>query len=82
MGVLAQRAPDIAGASETPDTAEAPTERTRALVASMHDAPLALQHCDRIIGLRDGQVQFDLPSGEITEDMLTTLYLLDDPVAG
>ncbi len=73
MGVLAQ------GAS---DTAEAPTQRTRALVASMHDAPLALQHCDRIIGLREGTVQFDLPSGEITEDMLTTLYLLDDAVAG
>ena len=54
----------------------------RAVVASMHDAPLALDHCDRIIGLRDGQLQFDKPSNEVTDAMLAELYLIEESVAG
>lgn len=50
----------------------------RALVTSMHDAPLALRHCDRIVALRLGAVQFDLPADEVTEERLTELYLIDD----
>ena len=50
----------------------------RALVTSMHDAPLALTHCDRIVAMRLGQVAFDLPSSEVTEAMLAELYELDD----
>ncbi|MEM9134895.1 MAG: ATP-binding cassette domain-containing protein [Actinomycetota bacterium] len=50
----------------------------RALVTSMHDAPLALRHCDRIVALRLGEVQFDLPAHEVTEERLTELYLIDD----
>ena len=54
-----------------------PAER-RALVASMHDAPLALRHCDRIVALHSGRIRFDLPSSEVTDAMLTDLYLIDD----
>lgn len=50
----------------------------RALVTSMHDAPLALAHCDRIIAMRLGQVVFDLPSSAVTDAMLGELYELDD----
>ncbi len=50
----------------------------RALVTSMHDAPLALRHCDRIVALRLGEVQFDLPAAEVTEERLRQLYLIDD----
>ncbi len=49
----------------------------RALVASMHDAPLALRHCDRIIAMRLGRVHFDLPSSEVTDELLDELYVLD-----
>ncbi len=53
----------------------------RALVASMHDAPLALRSCDRIVALRDGRVRFDLPSTQVTPELLTELYVLDEPTA-
>lgn len=49
----------------------------RMLVASLHDAPLAAKHCDRIVGLRNGTVIFDLPSQQITDEMLDDLYALE-----
>ncbi len=52
----------------------------RAMLASMHDAPLALRHCDRIVALRSGRLVFDLPSSAVTQDLLDELYVLDDPV--
>ena len=53
----------------------------RTLIASMHDAPLALRHCDRIVALRDGRVRFDLPAAEVTEPMLDDLYRIDPAAA-
>lgn len=53
-------------------------EPDRALIASMHDAPLALKYCSRIIGLRRGEVVFDLPSDTVEDAQLATLYELDD----
>lgn len=49
----------------------------RALVASLHDAPLALQHCDRVVAMRDGVIVFDLTSAEVTADMLDDIYALE-----
>lgn len=51
----------------------------RALVTSLHDAPLAQSHCQRVIGLAEGRVVFDLPAGEVTEELLVDLYALEDP---
>ncbi|MEM9034508.1 MAG: ATP-binding cassette domain-containing protein [Actinomycetota bacterium] len=53
----------------------------RALITSMHDAPLALAHCDRVIALREGRVVFDRPATEVTESHLTELYVIDEPSA-
>lgn len=50
----------------------------RAMVASMHDAPLALRHCDRIIAMRHGRLHFDRPAAEVTQDLLDELYVIDD----
>ena len=58
--------------------ADAASADGKALVASMHDAPLAIRHCDRIVALRNGTLQFDLPSAEVTDGLLETLYLLDE----
>lgn len=44
------------------------------LVATMHDVPLALRHFPRIVGLRDGELAFDLPAAEVTPGHLQTLY--------
>lgn len=50
----------------------------RCLVTSLHDADLALSHCERVVGLRDGRVSFDLPAAAVTEDMLAALYAFED----
>lgn len=50
----------------------------QALIASMHDAELALRHCNRIVAMRDGRIRFDLPPSDVTDDLLTSLYALDD----
>lgn len=44
------------------------------LVASLHAVELALAHFPRIIGLRDGQMLFDLPAGEVDQAQLDALY--------
>jgi phosphonate transport system ATP-binding protein len=49
----------------------------RALVASLHDAPLALRYCTRIVALRDGRVEFDKPVGEVDQSELDVLYELE-----
>ena len=50
------------------------------LVASLHAPELARRHFDRVVGLRDGRVVFDLPPGEVTADVLDNLYRLLAPV--
>ena len=49
----------------------------RALITSLHDAPLATRHCHRVIGLRDGIIEFDLPASEVSDTLLTELYALE-----
>jgi len=46
----------------------------RTLVASLHDADLARRWCDRLVGLREGRVLFDLPAAEVGEEHLRRLY--------
>lgn len=49
-------------------------ERQATLVATLHHVDMALQHFPRIVGLRDGEVVFDLPTVEVTPARLTDLY--------
>lgn len=49
-------------------------DRGRALVASLHTPELARRHFDRVVGLRDGSIAFDLPSGEVTDGVLGDVY--------
>ncbi len=49
-------------------------ERQATLVTSLHHVEIALQHFPRIIGLRDGQIAFDLPTAQVTPDVLRSLY--------
>ncbi|MWV16034.1 ATP-binding cassette domain-containing protein [Pseudomonas sp. L-22-4S-12] len=44
------------------------------LVASLHAVELALAHFPRVIGLRDGQILFDRPAGEVSRELLDALY--------
>lgn len=48
--------------------------RSATLVASLHAVDLALRWFPRIVGLKDGEVVFDLPPVRITETLLRDLY--------
>lgn len=48
--------------------------RQLTLVATLHQVDVALERFTRIVGLRRGQLAFDLPAREVTRDMLAQLY--------
>ena len=49
-------------------------QNTETVVVSLHAVEFALRFAKRIVGLSDGEIQFDLPTGEVTPTMLTELY--------
>jgi len=56
--------------------AELATERGRALVVSLHAFELAVYHCDRIVGLRQGRILLDVAPEDVTAAMAEQLYRL------
>ncbi|MNQ99696.1 Glutamine transport ATP-binding protein GlnQ [compost metagenome] len=54
--------------------------RGSTLIANLHAVELALERFPRIIGLREGRVQFDCPAQAVTPAMLSALYAGDDEV--
>lgn len=48
--------------------------RGATLVASLHQVDMALAHFPRILGLREGRLLFDLPSSQVTPELLGRLY--------
>jgi len=46
----------------------------RTLVSSLHSIELARTYFQRIVGLRNGELQFDLPAAAVTVSMLERLY--------
>ena len=49
-------------------------QRRVTLVATLHQVDMALAHFPRIVGLRDGRLQFDLPTAQVGRDRLEALY--------
>ena len=49
-------------------------DRSRTLLVSLHDFGLARRRCDRVIGMRAGRMVFDLPAGEVTDQLGVELY--------
>ena len=49
-------------------------ERQATLVTSLHHVEIALLHFPRIVGLREGQIAFDLPTAQVTPEVLRLLY--------
>ena len=49
-------------------------ERGVTLVATLHQVDMALAHFPRIVGLREGELAFDLPAHEVTPEHLARLY--------
>jgi len=49
-------------------------ESHKTLLMNLHSVDLALRYFPRIVGIRDGRVQFDLAPDKVTEDLLQGLY--------
>ena len=50
-------------------------ERGITLLTTMHQVDTAMAHFDRIVGLRDGVLAFDLPTQDVTREHLARLYV-------
>ncbi|MED5620304.1 phosphonate ABC transporter ATP-binding protein [Ideonella sp. BN130291] len=50
------------------------------LVASLHAVDLALKWFPRLVGLRNGELLFDLPASEVTREQLQELYAAEGAV--
>ncbi|WP_159878911.1 MULTISPECIES: ATP-binding cassette domain-containing protein [Aquitalea] len=48
--------------------------RQASLLVSLHSVELALAHFPRIIGVRDGQIMFDLPREQVHPGVVSALY--------
>jgi phosphonate transport system ATP-binding protein len=44
------------------------------LVSTLHQVDAALAHFPRIVGLREGRLEFDLPAAQVTREHLARLY--------
>ena len=55
-------------------------ELDKTLVVSVHAIEFAYSHCERIIGLRNGRIAFDLPSAEVTSEQVQALYQISPTV--
>lgn len=44
------------------------------VVASLHHVALARSHFDRIVALKQGELMFDLPRAQVTDEMIAALY--------
>ncbi len=53
-------------------------ERDLAAIINIHDVALAQMFVQRVIGLKLGEVQFDGPPTQLTEEVLTTIYGEED----
>ena len=53
---------------------EEAASRGATLICSLHQVDLALRHFPRIVALRNGRVEFDLPRAQVTQQMIDELY--------
>jgi len=60
-------------------------ELNMSVLINIHHVDLALKYADRVIGRKDGEIVYDGPSSEVTNDVLTQIYgreLSQDEVMG
>lgn len=49
-------------------------ETNKTILINIHDVDMALQYCDRIIGIDAGEIVYDGPSSGVNDDILRTIY--------
>ena len=69
---------DPARAEEVMDLlVEVVAGRSRTMLVSLHDFGLARRRCDRIVGVKAGRVVFDLPAGDVSDELGAALYRIE-----
>ncbi|MEO3785152.1 phosphonate ABC transporter ATP-binding protein [Actinocorallia sp. B10E7] len=53
-----------------------------AVAAVLHQPELARRHADRLVGLREGRIVFSGPADEIPQELVSSLYVAQEPAAG
>ncbi|MGC9524798.1 MAG: phosphonate ABC transporter ATP-binding protein [Limnospira sp.] len=53
-------------------------EQGKTWVVSLHAIEFARSHCDRVVGLKGGRIQFDTSASELTDTMIEKLYTTQD----
>jgi phosphonate transport system ATP-binding protein len=51
-----------------------------AVAAVLHQPELARRHADRLVGLRGGRIAFAGPAGEVSQDVVSSLYVAAEEV--
>ena len=64
----------VLGTAALQTVQEEASSRHATLVVSLHDVNLARNRFSRLIGIRDGRIQFDLSPTTLREDALAALY--------
>ncbi|MEH7307764.1 phosphonate ABC transporter ATP-binding protein [Neobacillus drentensis] len=54
------------------------SEQKQTLIASLHSVEYARKYFTRIIALKNGEILFDLPSENVTDNLLTDLYRIKE----
>ena len=49
-------------------------ELNMSVLINIHHVDLALKYADRVIGIKAGEIVYDGPSSEVTNDVLTQIY--------
>ncbi len=44
------------------------------ILLNIHHVDLALQYASRVVGIRAGQIVYDGPASEVTQDILDEIY--------
>ena len=60
-------------------------ELNMSVLINIHHVDLALKYADRVIGIKAGEIVYDGPSSEVTNDVLTQIYgreLAQDEIMG
>ena len=64
----------VLGAAALKTVQDEAARRHATLIVSLHDVNLARNRFRRLIGIRSGRVQFDLPSAQVSDELLAGLY--------
>lgn len=52
---------------------------SKTLIISLHALEFARNYCDRLVGLRQGQIVFDIPTADLSPKMIEALYRTQTP---